>query len=288
MNINLNNNVPKDFSLVNSFLANDCISPLTQKIINAVTGSGLMNAIIPPYFSSLVGRCYGLEPAEEVEAEEPQQAVEQNAQNTHEAPIRDEARIMSTHPLEGGGVVRALRTNADGSCGIHAMVGVPVAGSYRCNAEELRNGFCDWLRSRHSLGAEHLPSTIDNVLSDYFFHFDEAPPAFQRMVAPLRERYFAGYSGLSNAEKDLRTQMFIRDPEVFNAYLTHVGKVGTYLLQDELEAFALYLDKKVHLYQPGWGIDSHKVGCQLLNAGGQEEVHIWYNGENHYEKATVN
>jgi hypothetical protein len=59
------------------------------------------------------------------------------------------------------------------------------------------------------------------------------------------------------------------------------------MLQDELEALALFLDKKVYLYQPGWGKDAEKVQYGVLNDTGKEEVHIWYNGHNHYARAMV-
>ena len=121
-----------------------------------------------------------------------------------------------------------------------------------------------------------LPDGISSLLYDYFNNPQTAPASFVNLV---KDKYIDHKGSAKN---------FINDKDVFTAYLKHLEKVGTYLDQAELAAAAIFFNKKVYLYQPGWFNDSDKVTCleEPFNKDGDgPEVCIWYNGFNHYERA---
>lgn len=174
-------------------------------------------------------------------------------------------------------------TVGDGSCGLHALLGVEKNGVFKTDAVQKREQFCKWLEKKFQ--NHKLPSSIVTVLQDYFLYFDLAPTGFKKYAEPLFHRYYNGYTSLSKEEQDNRKRDFVNDKEVFAIYLENLKKTSVYLLQDELAAAAKCFKIQVILYQPGWFNEHQKITFDTLNDEGIEVVHIWYNGVNHYERA---
>lgn len=166
------------------------------------------------------------------------------------------------------------QTVADGSCAFHALLGTFKNGKWRCeDVQAKRKEFCVWLQDLHD--NDQLPECINLLLHDYFNYPQTTPPSFKALVKDKYEEH----KGNPDA--------FVKDPDVFKAYLKHLVKTSTYLDQTELEALALCFNKKIYLYQPGWFNDRDKVTCsEPINKDcNGPEVCIWYNGVNHYERA---
>jgi hypothetical protein len=187
--------------------------------------------------------------------------------------------------LENGNILRIRSTLGDGSCGIHALLGDLQSGYYQTDPQKARKQLCNWLRDQHNL--QKLPQAIDNVLYDYFLNFEMAPSTFKSAVRNTYDKYHRDYSKLTKEEQDKRKTAWVNDEKVFGAYLENLEKTHVYLLQDEMIAAAMCFDKKVILYQPGWYHDRDKLGMGILNEQGSTEVHIWYNGYNHYQRAEI-
>ncbi|MFQ5729050.1 MAG: OTU domain-containing protein [Waddliaceae bacterium] len=186
-------------------------------------------------------------------------------------------------PSRTEGNLRVYSTEDDGSCAFHAFLGEAIDGRYRCDAQSMRNQFCEWLTQRFA--DDNVPEEINNVLRDYFQHFDHAPSRVKTAdVIDLYNQLREGYEDLSPDEKDERINMFIRNKDVFDAYIVHIRDVTTWLLQDELAVAAICFNKTVQLCQPGWGADA-EIGEKTLNPGLSEPILVWYNGFNHYERA---
>ena len=181
---------------------------------------------------------------------------------------------------DGQTTLRRYRTNGNGSCGFHALIGVAQNGEYSCDAGPIRQNFCNWIR-----GQNQLPEQINRVLTDYFCHYNVAPGGFKTAeVNQIYNQLRAGYDQLTVDVKDQRINQFVNNPLVQNAYLVNMSNVVLYILQDELEAAAIRFGITVDLYQPGWGNDP-TIGHEVLNDGQANRVSIWYNGVNHYERA---
>ncbi|MCE5293221.1 MAG: hypothetical protein LLF94_01230, partial [Chlamydiales bacterium] len=122
---------------------------------------------------------------------------------------------------------------------------------------------------------------IEKELKDYQLH-----PPENKQIAELEHK-------LEALIRDC-----IHDEKVFEAYLTCLQDVGQYLLQDELIAIADSLNKRVILFQPGWGASRNQLEhaeitpegmmpIDLKKVTAKDIVCIYYNGFNHYEKAEV-
>jgi hypothetical protein len=179
--------------------------------------------------------------------------------------------------------IRCFPTVSDGSCGLHALLGTLSEGSYRTDAAKARTQFCDWIQKKFDT-EKKLPECIDNVLDDYFLHFDDAPYAFREAVKTTHETHFKDYNTLSMAQQVQRKTDFKKD--ALKDYLDNLKKTHVYLLQDEMIAAAECFNKRLVLVQPGWGSDS-KSGQDTFNSGATDTVHVWFNGFNHYQRAAV-
>jgi hypothetical protein len=197
-----------------------------------------------------------------------------------------QAHANTTLPLSGrGGVLHIYPTLGDGTCGLHALLGDDYNNQYACDAKKAREEFCQWIKS-----AKPLPERIQNVLTDYFRdNFDLAPAKFQELTKAKHEKFVEEYGSLTtNQEKDARLEQYLQDEEVLNAYLETVRDTGQYLLQDELIAAAECFNKTLVLCQSGtpWGETDDVAFHETFNEGVSEPVYVWYNGVNHYERAT--
>lgn len=193
-----------------------------------------------------------------------------------------------------------FNTVGDGSCAFHALLGNPVNNVYSCDATDARKKFCDYLVK--AFKEKNLPKNIQNVLDDYFLHPEDAPEEFikslkmphpkTKKIVDFLEVYRKDYKKLSIEKQEERKQKFKESPRVFHAYLSYIKKNNVYLLQDELEAAAECFNKRVRLFQKGWGNDNLNLGEEVLNKDGAEEVCIYYTGQNgrmkkHFERAQV-
>ena len=93
-----------------------------------------------------------------------------------------------------------------------------------------------------------------------------------------------------------RKEDFKNDPRVFRAYLSHLRKNSTCLLQDELYVAAQCFNKRIRLFQAGWGKDRDKLQeseffHDIENVAarqGKEVVPVYYKSKNkHYERAAL-
>ncbi len=173
-------------------------------------------------------------------------------------------------------------TVADGSCAFHALLGKEKDGVISCpDVETKRQEFCQWLRDKKQEGK--LPESIKNVLRDYFLHWEFVPDGVKGRVD--FKGLPADFNRLSSKEKEDRIEAFT--DQVFEPYLAELQKKESYLLQPELQALAESLKMNVVLHQPGWGADRVNSREVALNPdAATPAVHVWYNGRNHYEKAT--
>lgn len=198
--------------------------------------------------------------------------------------------------LPAGKSLAIYHTGGDGSCGFYALLGEPINSQYgHRDIKGLRKEFCDYLRRKHQ--AHQLPDQIKNVIDDYFLNFKEAPSAFQKGAQAIHDKLFAQYPKIDRATEESRKKELIAEQErlkreflenktVFEAYLEHLAKHTTYLLQDELIAVALWKNLAIRLVQPGWGEARGIAAFCLFNEGeGRSIVDIYYNGHNHYERA---
>ena len=151
---------------------------------------------------------------------------------------------------------------------------------------------------------------VSGILTDVFLNFSIAPGCFQTSpeIQQLQENLLlqreilqctinsigrdtpAAEEKRQNliAEQNLLTQEFVNHPAVRQAYLNDLKRQGNYLLQTELELLAIYLNKKVILLQPTWGSTGEdEITSNTLNPNGEGEHHVYYNGTNHYEKASI-
>ena len=227
--------------------------------------------------------------------------LEQNGHSTPSSPvnapvkpenspalIHKDAALKCEKALGDGRLLFVYKTVADGSCGLHALLGKECNqhGDYQCDAVDSRKSFCDKLEQlrRH----DQLPIQIKTTLYDYFLRFDVAPSSFRDVTRDLYSKLREGYGQLSKKDQDERKETFMNSPLVFDAYLANLRKVGTYLLQDELIAAARVFNKKLILCQPDWlNSEIAVAGESTIANSDAEKVYIWYNGINHYEKAFV-
>lgn len=200
-------------------------------------------------------------------------------------PAAVEPKITAVYDMVPGQIITTFKTEGDGSCGLHALLGtIDKNGTYRCDAKAARQYFCDWLEQCRQ--DDQLPDAITTVLTDYFSYPDgpETPSAFIDAVREKLDHYKDNYQALTKEQKDERKYAFIHDPEVFAAYLDHIRPIGRWLLQDELEAAAYCFNKRVILHQALIFADT-EIGSTEFNPMGAETVHIWYDGATHYERA---
>ncbi len=90
-------------------------------------------------------------------------------------------------------------------------------------------------------------------------------------------------------KKRLLEERFVQHGEVKQAYINHLRKTGSYLLQSEFFAVADYFDKELHLYRPVEGENLNRaIACTKYNKGATGGVvSSWYNGFNHYDRLRV-
>lgn len=196
-------------------------------------------------------------------------------------PSKEEGQLV-THP-----------TGSDGSCALHALLGVPVSGVYKTDASAKRKALCEWLEKQYSKYQMH--ERAYNVLQDYFDHFTKAPETFRKAVHKKYEHYRREFDKSQDPlqRSDIRTS-FIYDPVVFHAYCSELKNVGRYMLQDELIMAAECFGCQLELHQPVWnedagkGRDKRNAVSEIFNASAPgKKIHIWYNGSNHYERAEI-
>lgn len=84
---------------------------------------------------------------------------------------------------------------------------------------------------------------------------------------------------------DRLVKNILTHPKVIKAYSAYLQDPSNYLLQDEVEMFALLNNVSVRLFQPGWGHHKNELQVSELNPGQKKKVDVFYNGESHYEKA---
>lgn len=185
---------------------------------------------------------------------------------------------------DGLSCLAIYKTKDDGSCGFYALLGEPVRGTYICpDIAKIRQDFCNYLREKRSSG--ELLEQIESVLVDHFIHFELAPSSFQKATRRIRDSLYDSYEASDFATQDALKEIFLADNDVFEAYLTHLADPGTYLLQTELEAVAIWKNLAIRLSQPGFGHDREGTYYHMLNEGPDRPiVDIYYNGFNHYQR----
>lgn len=190
-------------------------------------------------------------------------------------------------PLQADAQLRIYLTENDGSCGFHAIAGINDRGIYRClDIVSERKKFSCWLKEQQEHG--QLPPEIRNILADYALNFTLAPGYFKEEVCGKYEELMKDYEQLSNLERDDRLEGFINDPTVFNAYLNHMEKRETYLLQDELIVLGNFCQKRVILFQRDWssGLPVCSNPSVLQEGLDENDICIWFQ-DNHYERAEI-
>jgi hypothetical protein len=202
--------------------------------------------------------------------------------------------VNKIETLEDEKTLFVFTTRGDGSCGFYSLLGEPnlTIGSYRlddADIQEKRAEFVDWLEKNNSSEATEI---LTRILEDYFTNFDDASTGFKNtpQVKALRNGLFAKYKALPKSKQDEAKANFINNRIIRRAYFDNLKKQGTYLLQDELACLAIHLEKQVTLCQPGWG-KGKKIAVpekeNSLNPNGGENLVVYYNGYNHYEKALI-
>lgn len=182
-----------------------------------------------------------------------------------------------------GGRLAVYSTVGDGTCGLHALLGeINKDNRYACAGPLRREELCQWIEAQPV-----LPERIENVLTDYFRSFAYAPRSFQMAVRAKYEEFHKDYDKLTFEQKDQRIEAFLQAPEVRQAYYDTLKATSQYLLQDELIAAAECFGKTLVLCQPGWGEASEQVFQDTFNEGASEPVYVYYNGVNHYERASL-
>lgn len=211
------------------------------------------------------------------------------------------------------------KTIADDSCGFHVLEGIEVDGYFRCDALKARKRFCDYLQE--AFDQKRLPTAISTILDDYYFNSNDAPApkgfndalevrikqrGNAQKTIDLRQYYKTkNYDKLvvddPKSSKEFaisqkRKEDFKNDPRVFRAYLSHLRKNSTCLLQDELYVAAQCFNKRIRLFQAGWGKDRDKLQeseffHDIENVAarqGKEVVPVYYKSKNkHYERAAL-
>lgn len=225
------------------------------------------------------------------------------------------------YELESHKILEVFPTRGDGSCGLHALVGTSTKGSeYKCDASKVRKELVNELTRMKK--DNELPPEIRIIITDYFLEADDprarVPQSFRKnsAVDKFRRENFGRYQELTrqhdalqkslkaataaerveiekqrkilNEQRDQIKNNFIDNDAVFEAYLGTIKNTRQYLLQDELLVAAQILNKQIVLFQPGWGHEMTKLRHEVLNAEATGDVvYIYYNGNNHYERAQV-
>jgi hypothetical protein len=195
--------------------------------------------------------------------------------------------------LGNGKTLKAYRTQADGSCAFHAILGTNQNGTWKTDAKEARKIFCDWIKSRRPLRHK-----IRSVLDSYYDDRNQAPSYFTRNTASIYARHQKPTDKLPDEPiaraKEIQRrenikEAFVSNPEVLRVYLENMMNTGTFLLQDELMAVGECFGKNVILYQPSWGINAAPA-CSEPDAfvDGSDTVLIWFDpAKRHYERAAL-
>lgn len=91
------------------------------------------------------------------------------------------------------------------------------------------------------------------------------------------------------AQSDAIVEEFIQDKRIREAYFAYMKDPTTYMLQDELMIMAECFNKRVRLFQKGWGKDEAVLQQGVINENGKDEVCIYFKGGNfgHYERAII-
>lgn len=209
-----------------------------------------------------------------------------------------ETLISNVLDLSDGQQLIVYATGDDGSCALHALLGVPVNGVYKTDAAGRRKAFCDWLENQHK--QHQLHERAQNILDDFFDNFKNAPSTFQNAVRDKYLQYREEFDKLGKArenkmKRDAIKEAFIYDPEVFQAYRAELMNINRYMLQEELIMAAECFGYKLEIFQPEWNAHAGEAlrevgnvvsGTFNMSAPGKK-VNIWYNGYNHYEYATI-
>lgn len=210
--------------------------------------------------------------------------------NEHAHPAIDKASRM-----RDGRRLITHQTGSDGSCALHALLGVPVSGVYMTDAAARRKELCEWLENQYN--RYQLHERAINILQDYFDHFKNAPETFRNAVRDKYQQFRSAWEKLGSSREDKLKKDdikadFVYDRDVFRAYCNELRNVSRYMLQEELIMAAECFGCKLELHQPEWnnlagkGGDKRNIKSDTFNATASGDiVHVWYNGLNHYERA---
>ncbi len=200
--------------------------------------------------------------------------------------------------LPGNRLFASFPTVGDGSCGFHALLGTSTEGGPYTLADiaAKRREFSEFIRTKRRA----LPPEISNSIIDHFEYFDKAQPAFKKATEARRNALFAGYPCITAtdsplvrkekiAERERLKQAFLDDDIIFEAYLNQIADPSIWLSQPELIAVAIWQNITLRLIQPSWGGDSdpYAESDPINERAGQEVRYVYYNGNNHFEKAVV-
>lgn len=190
-------------------------------------------------------------------------------------------------------------TIADGSCGIYSLIGEVIDGVYQCDADKARGELCEYIRKKHKEG--RLPQRIEEMFDDFIMNSKYVPKEYkdaftvtfvkgqEKKTINLLEYYSKDFDQLTQDKKKERTEAFKKSPRVLEAYLAYLKNKNNYLDQVELEAAAECFNKRVLLFQGGWGNkleEKQKLGMAILNPKGKDEVAIYYrHSKKHFERA---
>lgn len=197
--------------------------------------------------------------------------------------IEEEVPVVEEKKLADGRIIQISPTIGDGSCGMHAIIGVVRDGYFRTqeSAKEVREKFVQWIKDNN-----RFPEAI---VGDYFRNFNLSPGGFKenKEVIELYNRYHRDFNQLTPAEQSARTDAFLREEAVRKAYYDNLSNTGVYLLQDELLLFAESVKMNVVLYQKGWGNDTGIHANEVILDPSYPTVGVYFNGVNHYSRAQI-
>lgn len=217
-------------------------------------------------------------------------------------------------------------TLGDGSCAIHALLGKNEWGpTFGWDARGARQRLVEWVSENNRfplniirdyfLHFEASPGCfqegVREVWEQYYFEYlrfyipgnldDELKCCNEERRAILtlaKEVRLLSSDAESPAYREKRAQLlkiadadrvierFVADERVRRVYLETLKRTEVCMLQDELALAAECFNKRVRLFQKGWYGDNQRLGEEILNPTGEEEVIIYFGGD-HYERAFV-
>lgn len=196
-------------------------------------------------------------------------------------------KLTFPYELPSKEIVRTITTRGDGSCGFHALLGLKVNGNVVCDKVDIiRRNFCVGLKKLFI--TKELPECVTTQLSDIFLNpsKEDYKKIIENVLRLKNKEHGENKKSITDFFND--DDAFVKDPIVFKAYLNQLKKTDYYISQQELIAAAIVFNKRVRLFQDGWGNDSKNLSEDVLNPEGNKEVCIYYSPKGkHYERVEI-